>query len=136
MSYERASIPEPAPVAGGEVVYGHHIWRLRRIACLHPDAEVREGAWEALRLAAARDAYGRAKYGMRLTTRNGRDQVEDARQELGDFNIYDTAALLEGRDRAALRRLARLALALAEERNPAKSPGEVPEQRSRRWVRR
>lgn len=44
----------------------------------------------------ARDATGRAKYGVPLTAHNGRDQLVDAYQELLDASVYLRAAMEEG----------------------------------------
>lgn len=86
------SIPEPAPVAGGELVTP------RVLAWLTTQAvNVGEGAVSrAVALVLARDAFGRAKYGQGLSMSDGRDTAEDLRQELGDALQYGIKARAEG----------------------------------------
>lgn len=81
----RASQPEPPPTGNGELVTPPLLAALRD----HPDLRA---------LVAARDAFGQSKYGTGLRCHNGRNPLEDARQELGDLLQYLWQALLEGRD--------------------------------------
>lgn len=84
------------------------MWRLRRVACLHDNPDVRAAAWTALHLVRQRDAFGRAKYGQPLMTGDGRDHVNDAVAEQVDGAFYEVAALLEGRDTRPLAMLRRV----------------------------
>lgn len=45
-----------------------------------------------------RRQFGVTKYGTELHTFNGRDAIEDARQEFGDLVVYLRQAFLEGRE--------------------------------------
>lgn len=56
------------------------------------------GFHESVRLVEARDAFGRGKYGQCLMSQDGRDSVEDARQELGDALQYIYKAIFNGED--------------------------------------
>jgi hypothetical protein len=68
------SVPEPPPKPHGLVVPDELIKRLQSPALI---ALVKE-----------RTAFGMKKYGQPLMTEDGRDGVEDARQELGDLLQY------------------------------------------------
>lgn len=80
------SVPEPAPKASGHVVPDtliHVIEKLRDTRCIEPNVG------DALvHLIRERDAFGRAKYGQPLMSNDGRNGIEDARQELGDLLQY------------------------------------------------
>ena len=80
-----ASKPEPPPTGKGEPVTPSLLTALRD----HPDLHA---------LVVARDAFGRSKYGTGLRIDNGRDALEDARQELGDLMQYLWQAKMEGKD--------------------------------------
>jgi hypothetical protein len=76
----KRSIPEPEPKKEGVVVPDALIAYLED---KHP--------YEALvlcPLVRERDAFGRAKYGQPLMSQDGRNGVEDARQEAGDLLQY------------------------------------------------
>lgn len=80
------SVPEPPPKPSGIIV---------------PDAllEYMEGIneWEDLsKLVRERDAFGRKKYGQPLMSQDGRNGVEDARQEAGDLLQYAFKVYLSG----------------------------------------
>jgi hypothetical protein len=80
------SVPEPPPRECGIIV---------------PDAllEYMEGIneWEDLsKLVRERDAFGRKKYGQPLMSQDGRNGVEDARQEAGDLLQYAFKVYLSG----------------------------------------
>ena len=51
---------------------------------------------EVIELIHQRDEYGIQKYGQRLMTGDGRDTLEDARQEFGDLIQYIFKAKLNG----------------------------------------
>lgn len=78
---------EPAPIAtdrrpSWEILLAHSIERLPQARLLHED--MRE-----------RDRFGRLKYGVPLTSGNGRNHLVDAYQELLDFAVYLTNELDE-----------------------------------------
>ena len=105
-----ASIPEPAPVAGKEDVTPALLdW----LTCECPKGFA-QGRQDAFDLVQKRDAFGRAKYGTGLQTRNGRDPIEDAMQEVGDLLQYVQQARMEGRDLTPIRRLVPVLAALLE----------------------
>jgi hypothetical protein len=83
------SVPEPPPVPKGQVVPGKLIEFLtlskealqnREDLSVHTDA--------VIALIKDRDTFGRAKYGQPLMSEDGRNGVEDAKQELGDLLQY------------------------------------------------
>ena len=82
-----ASRPEPPPVPlGDEVTPVLLRWLSTAPLCVRV-------------LVQERDAYGRGKYGQGLRTQDGRDGVEDLRQELGDALQYAAkVAMVGGRD--------------------------------------
>lgn len=64
------------------------------------------GHWhEAQQLIRARALFGLRKYGQGLMTDDGRDTIEDARQELGDLLQYVMSARMQGLDLGPIRRL-------------------------------
>ena len=62
-----------------------------------------------------RDGYGRAKYGQPLMSGDGRNGIEDARQELGDFIQYAYKCKMAGNDLSELKKLIELANRLIKE---------------------
>jgi hypothetical protein len=67
-----------------------------------PTPNDRPGVWDlVLADMKARDAEGRRKYGMPLTSFNGRDQLVDAFQEGLDLVVYLRAAIEERNEIAA-----------------------------------
>lgn len=86
-----ASVPEPPPKVGGEPITPSLLKFLRS-----------RGLDGAAALVEERDAFGREKYGTPLCRGNGRNAVEDLRQEIGDALQYAWLVNLEGRalDRA------------------------------------
>jgi hypothetical protein len=75
------SKPEPAPIARGEIVPDILIATIRR-ATNGPDGD------DLIELIKERDSFGRQKYGQPLMTNDGRNGIEDAKQELGDLLQY------------------------------------------------
>ena len=99
-----ASVPEPAPLPLGEPITPALVtWLSAR------------GLTRAGELVTARDAYGRAKYGQPLRLDDGRDAVEDCRQELGDALQYAYRALRRGDDTRELMALAQALVRLLAE---------------------
>lgn len=87
------SIPEPDPVAEGIVVPEALIKHLTESGYDHLIPLIRE-----------RDAFGRAKYGQPLMSEDGRNGIEDARQELGDLLQYVYKCHLAGEDLTELQK--------------------------------
>lgn len=87
----KASKPEPPPKDLG-VDVGES---LDRYLCASFDFEETE-LQQALDLIRERIAFGLAKYGQPLRTKDGRDGVEDLRQELGDAIMYAHKIYLTG----------------------------------------
>lgn len=81
------SKPEPAPSGNGVLVTPSLLRALRS-----RDERIHSALAD---LVDARDAFGRAKYGTGLRAANGRDPLEDARQELGDLLQYLWQAKME-----------------------------------------
>lgn len=77
------SVPEPAPKNEGVAVTPIVIERLETFSTK-----------SMIKLIRDRDAFGFAKYGQHLMTGDGRDSIEDAKQELGDLMQYMTKAQL------------------------------------------
>ena len=98
------STPEPPPIPAGEPITPALVaWLTAR------------GLTRAAELVVARDAYGRAKYGQPLRLDDGRDAVEDCRQELGDALQYAYRALRRGDDTRELIALAQALVRLLAE---------------------
>lgn len=106
-----ASMPEPPPKDKGEAVTP----KLIRWLVEHVDG--RDDDWDfydAIQLVRQRHAYGLAKYGQPLKTGDGRDTIEDARQEAGDLLQYLWKGRMQGLDLSQFRGLLRVALAIVE----------------------
>lgn len=82
----RVAMPEPAPRLGSQPVTPSLVTILRGSG-MHEQADEVE----------ARAAFGLAKYGTALTADNGRDHLNDMRQELADALQYARAAVISGR---------------------------------------
>lgn len=91
------SVPEPAPVPQGVVVYNE---ACKWIDATYPDKTPEVLAF--LELLQKRHNFGQKKYGQPLMTDDGRDDLEDAAQEMGDLFMYVTKALLNSRDVSGL----------------------------------
>jgi hypothetical protein len=99
-----SSVPEPPPQPKGIVVPDALIFYLQKQRFhQHPDL---------CALIKQRDAFGRAKYGQPLMSLDGRNGVEDARQEAGDLLQYAFKVYLSG-DKEGLKELAELTTAVA-----------------------
>ena len=92
---QAASTPEPPPELSerSEPVFPFIIEQLRNAKYNTETAN-----WLADLLEERRN-FGLQKYGQELHTHNGRDAIEDARQELGDLVVYLTQASMEGRSK-------------------------------------
>lgn len=90
---EYASKPEPAPICRGENVNESLIkWIQDRYMYLLP---LRKNIVGLLK---ERNAFGVQKYGQPLMSQDGRDDIEDARQEIGDFIQYLWKARMNGKN--------------------------------------
>lgn len=107
-----ASIPEPPPLRLGEPVTPPLLAWIESRGRAEAHRIPPEHTQAALELVRARDTFGRAKYGQGLLTGDGRNTVEDARQELGDFLQYLYKAHLNGEDLTPLAGPMRFALDL------------------------
>jgi hypothetical protein len=81
----RGSVPEPKPLPLGEVVPIRLIAELEE---LRNQTQSMHNLTDLIILVEERNAFGMAKYGQPLMTRDGRNGIEDARQELGDLLQY------------------------------------------------
>lgn len=79
----RVSVPEPPPLERGIVVPTALCTHILKHPAL--DAPRKQAL---IALVSERDAFGRAKYGQPLMSLDGRNGVEDARQEAGDLLQY------------------------------------------------
>lgn len=92
---QRVSRPEPDPQYSGQAVTPILVARLKELRC---DTALIE-------LIEARDAFGRQKYGQPLMSNDGRDGVEDAKQELGDLLQYCQKCVMAKQDTGELKAL-------------------------------
>jgi hypothetical protein len=106
-----ASVPEPPP-RGGETSVTQALLDLlikpstvHYLACMAGEKGSAPSLVAAHGLIVERREYGVPKYGGELMTKNGRNPIEDARQELGDAMQYVMQARMEGLDVSSLRRL-------------------------------
>ena len=87
-----ASVPEPSPHPYGRVVPDHLLSVIEQAQELQLDSafdRMRNVHLEQLRdLIKQRNAFGIQKYGQPLYSDDGRNGLEDARQELGDLLQY------------------------------------------------
>lgn len=91
-----ASVPEPPPVdAGDEVTPALRTWLHQMVLSDHIPLPAFHSA---MALVISRDAYGSAKYGQPLRVGDGRNTIEDLRQELGDALQYAFKARMQGAD--------------------------------------
>lgn len=98
------SKPEPPPIPGKEDVTATLLERLQIHDDLHKgDPDFNKSIKDVHFLITQRRLYGMEKYGTTLQTDNGRDPIEDCKQELGDALQYWTQAEMEGRDVEPLR---------------------------------
>lgn len=87
-----AATPQPSPVERGEPVSPEVLAFLNRCTSINDDER---GALKELII--QRCEYGMSKYGQLLMTKDGRDDVIDALQELGDLLQYAMKARMNGR---------------------------------------
>ena len=95
-----ASIPEPPPKNIGQCVPE----KLKEwIQQTHFPDDLK---LKLIKLIDQRDKYGFQKYGQHLMTQDGRDSVEDARQEAGDLLQYLYKAIMNGEDTSPIEDIA------------------------------
>lgn len=93
------SKPEPDPILCGEPVP-------ERLISFLQSSDIDENVLiSAVNLIKSRDAFGRDKYGQPLMSKDGRDEIEDAMQELGDLMQYAFKAKMNGRPLDRLREI-------------------------------
>jgi len=101
------SKPEPPPACEGDPVTIKLIdWiNQNQIPSKTKPSFGRKQASAAIKLIEERDEYGFKKYGQHLMTKDGRNTIEDARQEFGDLLQYIYKAKLNGEDIEPIREL-------------------------------
>lgn len=99
----RARAPQPPPVRCGSAV-----------PPVFQEWARANGYADAVELSVSRAAFGEAKYGQPLMTEDGRDSIEDAKDEIGDFFHYLQKAIVNGEDVNGLAPLMKAASALLE----------------------
>lgn len=104
----KAATPEPMPKCEGVEVTPHLLTWIESQA-ISPDKKQ-----EIVRDILARHEYGLRKYGQPLMSEDGRDHINDARQEALDFLQYSQAAKLQGVSLAPLLPLMRLIVRMIE----------------------
>jgi hypothetical protein len=88
------SVPEPPPLPHGLVIPDRLISLLQDLQRAEIEGSVEHKQQTAFYLAELeqlirdRDAFGRAKYGQPLMSEDGRNGVEDCKQEIGDMLQY------------------------------------------------
>lgn len=99
---KKLSQPEPPPTGNGDLV-------------TPPLLEALADQPDLAALVSARNAFGEAKYGTGLRTNNGRDPIEDARQELGDLLQYLWQTKMEGKDLRVVLKMCQKGLGVIKE---------------------
>lgn len=99
---QKLSQPEPLPTGTGDLVTPPLLEALADYPALAD-------------LVSARNSFGEAKYGTGLRTHNGRDPIEDARQELGDLLQYLWQAKMEGKDLRVVLKMCQKGLGVIKE---------------------
>lgn len=84
----KKSIPEPPPIPKGEIVPDKLIKIISQMSEYSENTEVRRKLEELSQLIQERNNFGIEKYGQPLYSEDGRNSIEDARQELGDLLQY------------------------------------------------
>lgn len=104
-SVARASVPEPPPEPKGIDVTADLLKWLEDTLEAAVNLELLGALGEAHYLVQERRAFGVAKYGQSLHSKDGRNSIEDARQEAGDLLQYIHKAKINGENLAPIRRL-------------------------------
>ena len=95
----KKSKPEPAPKRLGEIIP-------ESLIIFFQNSKLEESLKNKLiELIMERDIFGREKYGQPLMSMDGRDTVEDARQEIGDLLQYTHKAIINGEDLGPIKEL-------------------------------
>lgn len=89
-----ASVPEPDPKNGVTPVTNNFIEWIQ-------NNSTNSAADDIVKLLEERRQFGLEKYGIELHTFNGRNAVEDIRQELGDLIIYFAQLIMENKTEEA-----------------------------------
>lgn len=84
----KGSVPEPPPVPKGQVVPEKLIQTILNMKEYSTNPEVTEQLDRLVQLVKERNAFGMEKYKQPLYSEDGRNGIEDARQELGDLLQY------------------------------------------------
>lgn len=84
----KVSVPEPPPVPKGDIVPTKLIKIINDMKQCSDNEEVTQKLDSLIDLVQERNNFGIAKYGQPLYSEDGRNGIEDARQELGDLLQY------------------------------------------------
>jgi len=72
----------------------------------------RSGSEDAVKLIESRDRYGLEKYGQHLMSKDGRNDIIDAKQELGDLMQYVMKAKINKKNLSEIRKLSKFYIEL------------------------
>src|SRR4051812_45104974 len=93
------SIPEPKPKNEGVEIYPIVLKRIEESKMNNEDKN------NLIKLLNDRYTFGLKKYGQSLMSQDGRDSIEDAIQELGDFLMYYIKAELNKENTEKLKKI-------------------------------
>ena len=107
MEEVKASIPEPSPINKGVNVNEALKEYIKQLY-----EETPYFKQKIIHLLEERNLYGLEKYGQSLMSKDGRDDIEDARQEIGDMIQYIFKAKINSKDTSELIPLVKFTLDL------------------------
>ena len=107
------NLPQPPPKPEGREVFRELVIFLLKLKMS------RKRVAQAIELISARDAFGRAKYGQPLMTTDGRDDIEEAVQEIGDAMMYIHKAKMNGKDLKPVREHLAVLNAMVKDTGPS-----------------
>ncbi len=108
------SVPEPAPKNEGVPITPLLIRWVDQLSSDTLGPPLNDVKADTIALIRARDNFGYNKYTQHLMSQDGRNSVEDARQELGDLLQYLFKAKHNGEDISSVVQLLPVLLALAD----------------------
>ena len=109
-----SSIPEPDPVCRGYNVPEALINFLNESNAHNANKNIANSVQASINLVKERDNFGRKKYGQPLMSQDGRNTIEDARQEMGDLFQYVFKARMNNENLDEIRRLVPILMLLLE----------------------
>jgi len=117
----KPSVPQPPPInKGEEIPHLLNLW-------LSQNVKPRKAMINICKLIEQRKLYGIGKYGQPLMSEDGRDSLEDARQELADALQYTFKSKLHGDDVSDIRQLANILVQLCDSDGIADHPDDESE---------